>query len=69
MSYVALEGSCVYYEDEGAGKQALITIHWTTRDTLSWRHNTQHFIKRSLPRSRRAVAPCQVVGRAVPALA
>jgi pyruvate dehydrogenase E2 component (dihydrolipoamide acetyltransferase) len=45
MSYVTLEGSRLYYEEEGSG-QPLVFIHGATQDTLSWRHNLQHFGRR-----------------------
>ncbi|HYF18081.1 MAG TPA: alpha/beta hydrolase [Ramlibacter sp.] len=42
MAYVTLEGSRLYYEEQGSG-QPLIFIHGATQDTLSWRENLDHF--------------------------
>jgi pyruvate dehydrogenase E2 component (dihydrolipoamide acetyltransferase) len=45
MPYVKLEGSRMYYEEEGAG-QPLVFIHGASQDTLSWRDNIEYFGKR-----------------------
>lgn len=42
MPYVTLEGSRIYYEEQGNG-QPLIFTHGASQDTLSWRENIEHF--------------------------
>jgi pimeloyl-ACP methyl ester carboxylesterase len=45
MPYAKLEGSRLYYEEEGSG-QPLIFTHGASQDTLSWHENIDHFAQR-----------------------
>jgi pimeloyl-ACP methyl ester carboxylesterase len=49
MPYVNLDGSRLYFEQEGAvaaGRPPLVFTHGASQDTLSWRENIGHFARR-----------------------
>jgi pimeloyl-ACP methyl ester carboxylesterase len=49
MPYVNLQGSRLYYEEEGGAdgkRRPLVFTHGASQDTLSWRENIEHFSRR-----------------------